>query len=343
MKIITTEATEVPITNVEVYEWLKEKDFTGDREREADEREAMEKEGKENELQSPPQSQTQSQSNSNSLLTEHEEKMKQRKFNLRQPHNTQTIARQLDKFLETCPSALVTSASLKQLYQKLKPFKLTAPELLMISNIRPEAYAHLEPLIVDVYSRFEEQQLVEMLEIINETLEPRTRDGVAPKWRKKPADTENKDEEMEEQAEEDDEVMKEAEHEEGEDQTVLPPSDDAPDKASSDEAAAELKPASDECEKNKEAPSKNDSTENPSGEVEATPQTEEPKKDKESKESEKEQPVDQSKPANEKADPKAGEVNEPTTSEQIDAVSNEVSAIAVDDSKKTGDGTSKNE
>lgn len=30
----------------------------------------------------------------------------------------------------------------------------------MIANIRPEAYAHLTPLILNVYTRFEEQQLV---------------------------------------------------------------------------------------------------------------------------------------------------------------------------------------
>lgn len=30
----------------------------------------------------------------------------------------------------------------------------------MIVNIRPEAYAHLTPLITDVYSRYEEDQLV---------------------------------------------------------------------------------------------------------------------------------------------------------------------------------------
>lgn len=52
-----------------------------------------------------------------------------------------------------------TVAHVKELYEKLEKFKLSAPEKLVIANIRPEAYAHLTPLLVDVYSRFDEDQL----------------------------------------------------------------------------------------------------------------------------------------------------------------------------------------
>lgn len=56
-------------------------------------------------------------------------------------------------------AALVTPEALKLLFAKLAKFKLSGPELLMIANLRPEAYAHLTPLIYDVYTRFDETQL----------------------------------------------------------------------------------------------------------------------------------------------------------------------------------------
>lgn len=55
--------------------------------------------------------------------------------------------------------AHVSVESLHKLFEKLGPYKLRSPELLMIANIRPEAYAHLTPLIADVYSRYTEDQL----------------------------------------------------------------------------------------------------------------------------------------------------------------------------------------
>ena len=52
-----------------------------------------------------------------------------------------------------------TVESVKQLFSKLEKYKLSSPELLMIANIRPEAYAHLTALIADVHSRFDDDQL----------------------------------------------------------------------------------------------------------------------------------------------------------------------------------------
>lgn len=53
----------------------------------------------------------------------------------------------------------VSVSSLRKLYEKLEKFKLSKVEKLMIANIRPDAYAHLTPLIVDAYSRYDENQL----------------------------------------------------------------------------------------------------------------------------------------------------------------------------------------
>lgn len=41
----------------------------------------------------------------------------------------------------------------------LKEFALSAPEVLMIANIRPEAYAHITPLIIDIHARFDDDQV----------------------------------------------------------------------------------------------------------------------------------------------------------------------------------------
>lgn len=53
----------------------------------------------------------------------------------------------------------MTTKSVQKMIAKLKPYKLHAPELVMIANIRPEAYAHLTALIADVHNRYEDQQL----------------------------------------------------------------------------------------------------------------------------------------------------------------------------------------
>lgn len=79
---------------------------------------------------------------------------------IRPPSSTATVARDVRQYIETSPAANVTVGSVKTLFEKLEKYKLSAPELMMIANIRPEGYAHLTPLIVDVYSRFEEDQLV---------------------------------------------------------------------------------------------------------------------------------------------------------------------------------------
>lgn len=62
-------------------------------------------------------------------------------------------------FLNLLPTAHVTPAHLEILFDKLIPYKLSPPELLMIANVRPESYAHLTALIADVYNRFDENQL----------------------------------------------------------------------------------------------------------------------------------------------------------------------------------------
>lgn len=45
------------------------------------------------------------------------------------------------------------------MFTALEKFNLSSTELLMIANIKPEAYAQLTPLIVDVHTRYDENQL----------------------------------------------------------------------------------------------------------------------------------------------------------------------------------------
>ncbi|PXF49472.1 hypothetical protein BWQ96_00788 [Gracilariopsis chorda] len=94
---------------------------------------------------------------------------------IKPPHSTASISRQVRQYIESSPAGNVSVSSLRKLYEKLEKFKLSKVEKLMIANIRPDAYAHLTPLIVDVYSRYDENQLYEMLGIINDTLEKRTK------------------------------------------------------------------------------------------------------------------------------------------------------------------------
>lgn len=126
MKIISTEAGDTPVTNTEVLAWLKEKKF---------------------------------QAPANTKQGEAEQEEIPTKQRLKPPKNTIAIATNVAKYIETSPPGLTSVDALQKLFQKLRHFKLSAPELLMIANIRPEAYAHLTPLIYDVYSRYDEAQL----------------------------------------------------------------------------------------------------------------------------------------------------------------------------------------
>lgn len=70
------------------------------------------------------------------------------------------------------PSANVSVEAMQKLFSKLEPFKLSRPELMMICNIRPEAYAHLTALIANDDVRFDENQLVVCYSTTPTTLHP---------------------------------------------------------------------------------------------------------------------------------------------------------------------------
>ncbi|KAI0563135.1 RNA polymerase Rpb4 [Gracilaria domingensis] len=78
---------------------------------------------------------------------------------IKPPPGTASISKQVRKYIEASPAGNVSMASIRTLYERLEKFKLSSVEKLMIANIRPEAYAHLTPLIVDAYSRYDEDQL----------------------------------------------------------------------------------------------------------------------------------------------------------------------------------------
>lgn len=71
------------------------------------------------------------------------------------PPNALLISDDLLEYFKTCPSANQSMESVSQLFNALKKYKLSDPELLMIANIRPEAYAHITPLIADIHNRFD--------------------------------------------------------------------------------------------------------------------------------------------------------------------------------------------
>lgn len=61
---------------------------------------------------------------------------------------TQAIANNLLKYFETSWWAIVKSESVAKLIDKAERYNM--PELNKITNIRPEVYAHLTPIIFEV-------------------------------------------------------------------------------------------------------------------------------------------------------------------------------------------------
>lgn len=54
--------------------------------------------------------------------------------------------------------------------QRLKPFKLTKPEMLMILNLRPSDLGLLDCVIEECDLRFTEEQQLEILDIVGDIL-----------------------------------------------------------------------------------------------------------------------------------------------------------------------------
>lgn len=48
---------------------------------------------------------------------------------------------------------------MRKLFEKLDKYKLSDPEKMMIANIRPEAYAHITPLVANIHERFDDDRI----------------------------------------------------------------------------------------------------------------------------------------------------------------------------------------
>lgn len=116
MKILSRPEGDGLLTNAEVHEWLKEKNFAIQR---RDVPEGV----------------------------------------IKPPSATSSIAKHLIRYLNTTPSGAQTTKAARLMFERLKKFNLSNPELMMIANIRPEAYAHLTVLIPNVHSRYDDDQI----------------------------------------------------------------------------------------------------------------------------------------------------------------------------------------
>ncbi|KAF2232004.1 hypothetical protein EV356DRAFT_535005 [Viridothelium virens] len=68
------------------------------------------------------------------------------------------------------PTAYNPATAIPMLCQRLKPYRLTKPELLQISNLRPWKITHMTLVIEDFEARFSEEQQREIVMVVYEVL-----------------------------------------------------------------------------------------------------------------------------------------------------------------------------
>eukprot|EP00871_Galdieria_phlegrea_P005276 jgi/Galph1/574/GphlegSOOS_G5427.1 len=89
------------------------------------------------------------------------------------PLNLKQLAIKLEKYLrDNTPAGTQNISSIQALFHQLEKFSLTVGELEMIANWRPSSLLQLMCIVHDCERRFTEEETVEMLQIIDTTLEP---------------------------------------------------------------------------------------------------------------------------------------------------------------------------
>ncbi|BFZ58898.1 hypothetical protein PYCC9005_005966 [Savitreella phatthalungensis] len=91
--------------------------------------------------------------------------------------NLRTIQYELKEYLDKSPCSLYKIEQMRSLLQQLKQWPLTKVEKLMIINQLPNCRAELEPLVDELDTRFDDDQVEELLGIIISTLGKRPAGG----------------------------------------------------------------------------------------------------------------------------------------------------------------------
>lgn len=76
----------------------------------------------------------------------------------------------MKEYLLQTPAKSQTEEQVKQLFEELAPYKLEKAELLMVLNEVPRGVAELDCVVEEMESRFGEEEVGGMLEIIKRVL-----------------------------------------------------------------------------------------------------------------------------------------------------------------------------
>lgn len=94
----------------------------------------------------------------------------------RGPANLEGLRGEVLKYFETFPGPLSQKplpydpASIPVLLQRLRPYKITKGECIMVINLRPTGSEALNTVLEDMEARFSEQQQEEIINIVIEVL-----------------------------------------------------------------------------------------------------------------------------------------------------------------------------
>lgn len=93
------------------------------------------------------------------------------------PSNLKQLIEPLTKYLQDTPAGTQSTCSLQSLMGQLEKFQLTVGELQMIANLRPNSIVQLMCIVLDCETRFTEEEMAEILQIIDTNLEPSPSQG----------------------------------------------------------------------------------------------------------------------------------------------------------------------
>jgi DNA-directed RNA polymerase subunit F len=105
-----------------------------------------------------------------------EQRARYAKTKRRGPGNYKTLVDELQNWLERRQSPLSQKPTLYNekciatLLERLRPYELPKSEVVMILNVRPPSASVLNAIIEDMYERFTEEQLEDIMNIIFEVL-----------------------------------------------------------------------------------------------------------------------------------------------------------------------------
>jgi DNA-directed RNA polymerase subunit F len=91
-------------------------------------------------------------------------------------HLPSPLTRQVREYLSHSPCALQTPEHISAFMSAIAPFALEKGELLQIINERPETIAELDCIVEEMETRFDEEKIEKILEVVKSTLPKRPKE-----------------------------------------------------------------------------------------------------------------------------------------------------------------------